>query len=755
MSNENHTRKLTKITLYQSVPFDKTYKHIVNWQDEAPYHTNLDKYLNHFFHIELNGSYQNLNKPIRWATNRDYTGYYTEKEEEKTEERYVNFNELMGFNYCRIDNTDSNTGQAKSYYAFITNFEYYNDGCAFIYFSIDNWNTYQPWVNLNSSRGMIQRGFVQELTEDGQNFTNMFNRVKNMPDEIGGDGCDYLQESAPIGFQPDNKDNIGQYVTSEFIQFVLFTVQPKDAKTDFGTAAGIYSQYKYYFFAYRPADYVTLTIKAHGETLVEGGKTVAEVYKGLADDADLVGTDSLVVDSEVYDYLGLPFEFADDFHTIELKGNKDNFKIEKGNDYLAKINVVDLTIFKPQTGYLIDGTNINFSNHESALVTLQHWFRAKYGTYCPLKLMGAPFTKLYITDGKGLGITADLLKYSTLTDNYLTIKRYGALSENGHQTYALNGFNRASTFDQSKFVTYENAYGVDDAARDVPIVLDSYTMFINANKNQLANVRANAKMNLKLAKQGNLISLQNTNRSLNTQNAVAGYQASRNNQMAGTMAGLGILTGAASGAMHGGLIGGVMGGLGGAVTGGINMYKTAYAGQTATTATGMQTATAAQNARANYAYQNEVATNNYEQTIRSQNAMLADTKNHNDQIAHQGSDYALSLQLGNNGPHWQIFTCQDNVMQNAALFFSLFGYEVNQYGTIADWLKVRYYFNYVKTSNVNINGNIPSFARDTLEQMFDNGVTVWNITPTDKYLYRFTIRDQQSDNPFNSLNPFD
>lgn len=57
-------RQLSTITLYRQVPFDDTYKHVVNWhtQDE------LDRFLDSYDHITEQTSYQNLNKPIRWDT---------------------------------------------------------------------------------------------------------------------------------------------------------------------------------------------------------------------------------------------------------------------------------------------------------------------------------------------------------------------------------------------------------------------------------------------------------------------------------------------------------------------------------------------------------------------------------------------------------------------------------------------------------------------------------------------------------------
>lgn len=736
-------RQLSTITLYSSVPFDETYKHVVNWDNEAE----LENFLNGYPHITEQTSYQNLNKPIRWDTQKDYP---LQSSSSTTSTLTATLNVLTMFNYIKIHDVDHN-GVARNYYAFITNLEYYNDGCTFIYFSIDNWNTYKFMINWNASHAMVQRGFVQETKSDFSDFSNTFKKVMNMPDEIGGDGCEFLRESDLVAFHPKTGAEKTVAYSDKAVKFVLFTTQPKDAATEAGSYLGLYSQYLYYFIAYNPETLKLYNISVDGKKISSHhDKQIDEAYQALSKVKEFAGSDSLIVDSEIYNYLGTPFTMNDD--TINFTDK--NLKLSEKSTYLVKLDS-NGDVFKPELGYMVfsKDNKLNQAQQTSMFSRLVGFYQHLYGRSVPLKIMGAPFSKLYFTDGKGTELTLDLLKFTNLTTDRITLNRYGAISENGHETYTVNHYNRSSTADQNQFVTYENAMMVDDAARDVPIVLDNYTMYLNANKNQLANVRANAKMNERLAKQGNLISLQNTNRSLATAQNVNAYQNSRTMGMAKFDAATGIIQGAAGGLMSGGLLGGLMGGLGGAVKGGINLYKTGYNNETSANALAMQTATQAQNARANYAYQNAVATNNYEQTIRSQNAVLADTRNHNDQIAHQGSNYLVGFQNGNVAMHYQIFTCQNSVMRNVILYFSLFGYEVNQYGPIEPWFHVKSHFNYVRTSNCYLTGQLPTYAVNTLEAMLDNGVTVWDTGK--ESLHRFMIRDQESENLFNADNPFD
>lgn len=132
------------------------------------------------------------------------------------------------------------------------------------------------------------------------------------------------------------------------------------------------------------------------------------------------------------------------------------------------------------------------------------------------------------------------------------------------------------------------------------------------------------------------------------------------------------------------------------------------------------------NALENYAYANQIATNNYEAPIRSQNAMLADVANHNDVVAHQGTGALFDTQNQNTQLSWQMFSCHKSVLMNVCLFFNLFGYTVNRFEPIKNYLFVKDTFNYVQTANANVLGNLNRTILNQFNAIFNNGVTVWN-----------------------------
>ncbi|WP_254556640.1 hypothetical protein, partial [Salmonella enterica] len=85
-----------------------------------------------------------------------------------------------------------------------------------------------------------------------------------------------------------------------------------------GTTIGLYSQYLYYFIAYNPISSYLYDVKVGDKTITScHDKTIWEAYAELSKAKEFAGSDSLIVDSEIYGYLGLPFKVVDG-HTIKF-----------------------------------------------------------------------------------------------------------------------------------------------------------------------------------------------------------------------------------------------------------------------------------------------------------------------------------------------------------------------------------------------------------------------------------------------------
>ena len=97
--------------------------------------------------------------------------------------------------------------------------------------------------------------------------------------------------------------------------------------------------------------------------------------------------------------------------------------------------------------------------------------------------------------------------------------------------------------------------------------------------------------------------------------------------------------------------------------------------------------------------------------------------------AYTGVGNIICGQIGFKG---QLITVTAENIKMIDDYFSMFGYKVN---TIkVPQFTSRPYWNYVKTSGINMIGNVPQDALNVLKQMFDNGVTMWHKL---SYMYKY------------------
>ena len=59
-------------------------------------------------------------------------------------------------------------------------------------------------------------------------------------------------------------------------------------------------------------------------------------------------------------------------------------------------------------------------------------------------------------------------------------------------------------------------------------------------------------------------------------------------------------------------------------------------------------------------------------------------------------------------------------------YFDVYGYAINSYGQLANWIKTRSRWNYVKTAGAKIQGNCNQKDLVRIKQIFDSGVTIWH-----------------------------
>ena len=160
----------TVVTLY-NVPWDNSYKDIVDFGDAGAKYKSIDDYLaTQTFKYEVrNVSYQDINKPVRLDIGVGYAQY---------------------FNYVRVE-TPAQPGIAndlpRKFYYFITDYRRIAPSTTEFILQLDVWNTFRGNFGLNNC--YLERGHI--LMADSERFADNGRRYLQVPEGINV-GEDYV-----------------------------------------------------------------------------------------------------------------------------------------------------------------------------------------------------------------------------------------------------------------------------------------------------------------------------------------------------------------------------------------------------------------------------------------------------------------------------------------------------------------------------------------------------------------------------------
>ena len=242
------------------------------------------------------------------------------------------------------------------------------------------------------------------------------------------------------------------------------------------------------------------------------------------------------------------------------------------------------------------------------------------------------------------------------------------------------------------------SYGIiDNDVSDIPIVDDYTASYIQANRNTISTTNKYALDN---AKRG--VSQNNANNRL--QNAITTRQQDWNN-----------IEGASNMLSNAFSLN-----LGGVISSGLSMTK-AY--------DLMEAQRASMNLNNAFANQNLMI--NAEQQIGLTQAKLEDINNVPPTISNLGNNSLFNLGNGITGC-WVVFkTIRNEYVEQLTNYFKMFGYKVNKM-EIPN-LKSRRSYNYIKTVDANIIGDVPNNYLNTLKGIFDKGITIWHTDDVGNY----------------------
>ena len=311
-------------------------------------------------------------------------------------------------------------------------------------------------------------------------------------------------------------------------------------------------------------------------------------------------------------------------------------------------------------------------------------------TYSESKLLMYPYTLIELTDMQGNTTT---LKPQNFDDKELTFNIRGCISSQPKTAIYPKKYLGNTT---GNVVDFTNGI-VNNNICDIPIIDDYTASYMQANRNSIATT--------------NKYSLDNALRGV--------YQNNVNNRINNAMIDREEKYGKYE--MFSGMFGSALtGNLGGVFNNAVKGVKNydLLEGKRAST-----------NVNNDFANQNLMI--NAEQQIGMTQAKIQDINNIPPTVSNLGNNTMFDTGWKNMHFYVMVKTVRDEYATQLTNYFKMFGYKVNKL-EIPN-LKSRQHYNYIKTVDANIIGDIPANDLSAIKGIFDKGVTIWHTDQVGDY----------------------
>jgi hypothetical protein len=415
-----------------------------------------------------------------------------------------------------------------------------------------------------------------------------------------------------------------------------------------------------------PLYFYTIPISIEGESIRLNNTTpasITDIFGLFSSNSDFVG--SIV---SMYYTSFMPFVL-----TYSTSGTTLNITAQNG---------IDLTMAGNLQLYRITNSTWGALNPQ----IYSNLFSA-FPQYSESKLYMYPYSLIELTNLKGESVT---LKPQNFNLGLTTELRLRLMSSVSTQP-------KTAIFPEN-YLNSTNIYGftdftcgiIDNNLSDIPIVDDYTASYMQANRNSIATTNKYAMDN---ALRG--VSQNNANNRLN--NAIIDRQQKYNE--------LDMYSGAFGSALSLNL-----GGVASSITNGIKNYDLSEGKR------------ASMNLNNDFANKNLMI--NAEQAIGMTQAKIQDINNVPPTVSNLGNNTLFDYGNKINGIYVIGKTIKEEYKEQLTNYFKMFGYKVNKLEIPNT--KSRANYNYIKTIDANIIGNIPANDLSAIKGIFDKGVTIWH-----------------------------
>lgn len=397
-------------------------------------------------------------------------------------------------------------------------------------------------------------------------------------------------------------------------------------------------------------------------------------------------------------------------NNVSVSSISDIFSLFSSNsDFVGSVVSMYYTSFMPFVlTYTTSGSNLNITaqngvNHitvaglEMFEITNSTWgalnpqiysnLFSAFPQYSESKLYMYPYSLIELTNLKGESVTLKPQNFNLSLSTELRLRLMSSVSTQPKTAiFPENYLNSTNIFGFTNFTCGI----IDNNLSDIPIVDDYTASYMQANRNSIATTNKYAMDN---ALRG--VSQNNANNRLN--NAIVDRQQKYNE--------MDMYAGSLSNALSLNL--------GGAVN---SVYQ------------GVKSYDLTEAQRASMNLNNEFANKNLminaEQAIGLNQAKIQDINNIPPTVSNLGNNTLFDYGNKINGVYIIGKTIKEEYATQITNYFKMFGYKVNKLEVPNT--KSRANYNYIKTVDANIVGNIPANDLSAIKGIFDKGVTIWH-----------------------------
>lgn len=586
--------------------------------------------------------------------------------------------EILEYNYLMFKNK---TYGDKYFYAFITNISYINPNTSAISFELD---VFQTWfMDVEFKPSYVEREHCQRWNSDG---TPVINTIPEGLDY----GSEYVYKGHTRLYDKTNNNKIKWLV-------IASTIDEEDL-------VGEYPEFQYCFSSQALCNNIVFIVVPMFEYGVADNWTLngtalpsaTEILRAFRYGSNLVKKG---VACYVTDYLPCWYTVTSVSGTLAVSSKEINiYTAEYGreiNGNLTKVTNIDLPIMSIPSDDDIQNETWSFELIDDKYKYLKNGITES-------KLLMYPYSYNLLTDLQG---DEFIVKNEYNQSKNIAVDIRCALGVSNNVAYTIQGYLNSNAIGNELYL--RNGI-INKNTNRLTIVDDYAAAYAQGNMNTI-------EQNINATKQQSALNNQIAQNTANTNTAITDTR-NRANML---NAGLGAVGGTIGSAILGAPLAAAS-----AVQGMSNVVQTGVSNMANSRVTELEN----ENMIANTAARGELAN---QQAVAGAMAKVQDAKATADNVTLQGGDTYFNYGYENLGVKLISYQITPEYIDLLQDYFGKYGYKVHK--VKIPNIHTRENWNYIQTVGANIVGNIPQMFIEALEQLFNQGITIWHTTDVGNY----------------------